>query len=239
MRPPENNNSQVRRVPHGKILRVTRRGRPVANNPFAQDRGARTLHPALLDPGRHRSVRRDLRDGLRNPFRFARMPGTSTFYVNDVGLNTWEEVNRLRKGRNYGWNVREGFCRRGLRHQLRSHPVSPTRSTPTGTATTAGRSLAARSSPTGSGPDSTTPTSTPTSPAVGIFRLDRRSDGTFRRAEILRGPGGPTHLRFGPFGDRTALYYLSFFGNEVHRVTTARDNTPPVADLRSPPTAAR
>ena len=55
-------------------------------------------------------ARRSSPPGLRNPFRFARKPGTSTFYVNDVGLHTWEEVNRLVKGKNYGWNVREGHC---------------------------------------------------------------------------------------------------------------------------------
>src|SRR5918997_278093 len=31
--------------------------------------------------------------GLRNPFTFAFQPGTGRMFVNDVGENTWEEIN--------------------------------------------------------------------------------------------------------------------------------------------------
>ena len=53
--------------------------------------------------------------GLRNPFRIAFNPntGNSQFFINDVGENTWEEVNLGGKGSNYGWNNREGFCNTG------------------------------------------------------------------------------------------------------------------------------
>ncbi|MFB6105236.1 MAG: sorbosone dehydrogenase family protein [Halobacteriaceae archaeon] len=44
--------------------------------------------------------------GFRNPWRFS-FDG-SDFYVADVGQNHYEEVNRVKKGGNYGWNVREG-----------------------------------------------------------------------------------------------------------------------------------
>ncbi len=33
--------------------------------------------------------------GFRNPFTFAVQPGTGRIFVNDVGQNTWEEVNEL------------------------------------------------------------------------------------------------------------------------------------------------
>jgi glucose/arabinose dehydrogenase len=45
--------------------------------------------------------------GLRNPFRFAVGPN-GTVNVNDVGESTWEEVDRLALGGNYGWPVCEG-----------------------------------------------------------------------------------------------------------------------------------
>jgi glucose/arabinose dehydrogenase len=47
---------------------------------------------------------------LRNPFKFAIQPGTGTIFINDVGENTWEEINQLEKGANYGWPVHEGVA---------------------------------------------------------------------------------------------------------------------------------
>ncbi|MFB6360440.1 MAG: sorbosone dehydrogenase family protein [Halobacteriales archaeon] len=44
--------------------------------------------------------------GLRNPWRFA-FDG-ETCYAADVGQNRFEEVNRIERGGNYGWNVKEG-----------------------------------------------------------------------------------------------------------------------------------
>jgi glucose/arabinose dehydrogenase len=42
--------------------------------------------------------------GLRNPFTFAVQPGTGTIFINDVGENTWEEIDRSIAGGNYGWS---------------------------------------------------------------------------------------------------------------------------------------
>ena len=46
--------------------------------------------------------------GFRNPFRFAFDPLTRELYVNDVGQNRREEVNRVQPGGNYGWSFFEG-----------------------------------------------------------------------------------------------------------------------------------
>jgi glucose/arabinose dehydrogenase len=42
--------------------------------------------------------------GLRNPFTFAVQPGTGTMFINDVGENTWEEIDRSVAGANFGWS---------------------------------------------------------------------------------------------------------------------------------------
>ncbi len=42
--------------------------------------------------------------GLRNPFTFAVQPGTGTIYINDVGENTWEEIDQSVAGANFGWS---------------------------------------------------------------------------------------------------------------------------------------
>lgn len=48
--------------------------------------------------------------GFRNPFRMMRHPSEQAFFLIDVGLDTWEEVNLVESGANYGWPVREGPC---------------------------------------------------------------------------------------------------------------------------------
>jgi glucose/arabinose dehydrogenase len=42
--------------------------------------------------------------GLRNPYTFAVQPGTGKIFVNDVGENTWEEIDQSIAGGNYGWS---------------------------------------------------------------------------------------------------------------------------------------
>lgn len=46
--------------------------------------------------------------GLRNPWRFSFEPVTNRLFVADVGQDSWEEINILQKGGNFGWNVMEG-----------------------------------------------------------------------------------------------------------------------------------
>jgi glucose/arabinose dehydrogenase len=79
----------------GKILRINATPGDVVpdDNPFVGVEGARGEIWAL---------------GLRNPFTFSVQPGTGRIFVNDVGQNTWEEVNNLVKGGNYGWPATEG-----------------------------------------------------------------------------------------------------------------------------------
>src|SRR6185436_13357353 len=47
--------------------------------------------------------------GLRNPFTFAFQAGTGRMLINDVGENSWEEIDEGTAGANYGWPASEGF----------------------------------------------------------------------------------------------------------------------------------
>ena len=100
---------------NGKILRITTSGTIPPDNPFVGDpNGAVCAFAGIAEPTSKKCL--EVFDwGLRNPYRFAfdYNTGATRFYIDDVGQNTWEEVDQGGKGLNYGWNNREGVCDTG------------------------------------------------------------------------------------------------------------------------------
>jgi glucose/arabinose dehydrogenase/PKD repeat protein len=106
----DNNNARFLNYLTGKILRIAKDGGIPPDNPYAGAPGGRRCgDPAGVPSGTGPCVE-TYAWGLRNPFRFSFKPGTDIFYINDVGQDTWEEIDIGQKNADYGWNVREGHC---------------------------------------------------------------------------------------------------------------------------------
>ena len=99
----------------GKILRVTNTGAPAPRNPFPGSR--------VWSLG-HRNVQ-----GLA-------WNSSRVMYASEFGQNTWDELNRILPGRNYGWPVVEGISQR-------AGYVSPIRQWPTSAASPSGIAVGA------------------------------------------------------------------------------------------------
>lgn len=87
-------NSQTLTNKLGKILRINSDGSIPSDNPFVGVAGAQPSVWAL---------------GLRNPFTFGVQPGTGRLFIDDVGQNSFEEIDDGAAGANYGWPNAEGF----------------------------------------------------------------------------------------------------------------------------------
>ncbi|MCB9851939.1 MAG: PQQ-dependent sugar dehydrogenase [Phycisphaerales bacterium] len=83
----------------GKILRLNKDGSIPNDNPttFHAVQGSTT--------GPYRAI---WAIGLRNPFRFAFDSESGRMLINDVGVESWEEIDEGGPGRNYGWPATEG-----------------------------------------------------------------------------------------------------------------------------------
>ena len=83
----------------GKMLRINADGSIPTDNPFFN-----------TATGKNRAI---WALGLRNPFTFGVQPGTGRIFIDDVGQNTWEEIDDGIAGSNYGWPFSEGLRQSG------------------------------------------------------------------------------------------------------------------------------
>jgi glucose/arabinose dehydrogenase len=214
----DNANSRRLDIPNGKVLRVTRTGRVPVSNPFVGSPDARRCTArGGVDPGTGPCTE-TFAYGFRNPFRFAIKPGTNQVWVNDVGQNLWEEIDQVTAGADYGWNVREGHCQTGSTTACDPDPqfADPVFSYDH---TTDCRSITgAAFAPASWGETYAGKYLFADFTCNSVFLLDRQP-GTGLVAEPFFPADGPIELTFGPGPGGIDLYYLGYFGNEVHRVS--------------------
>jgi uncharacterized repeat protein (TIGR03806 family) len=99
------NHSQNRSELLGKMIRIDVNGSGAytipADNPYAG--GTRCQTGTTGGGGMCQEI---YAYGFRNPWRWS-FDGTD-LWVGDVGQDAWEEVDKVQKGGNYGWRLREG-----------------------------------------------------------------------------------------------------------------------------------
>jgi glucose/arabinose dehydrogenase len=201
----------------GKMLRINKDGSIPPDNPFLGE-----------TTGLNRSI---WAMGLRNPYTFAFHANSGSMMINDVGAGTWEEINEGIAGANYGWPEEEGP----------EDPPNPEFTAPLfayghGTGPTTGCAISG-----GAFYDPVWNTF-PSGYLNDYFFADlcsgwiRRYDFTTETAApFASGINGPVDLKVSRDG---ALYYLSYFGGTVFRVSYAASGDFD-ADALSDPTVWR
>ena len=168
----------------GKMLRLNKDGTIPTDNPFFTSA-----------TGRNRAI---WALGLRNPFTFAFNRAGAELFINDVGQNTWEEINDGIAGANYGWPDTEGAT---------TDPSSGARgihtTTPRGAVRDHRRRVLLAADAADSRPSTRRTTFSPTTAAAGF-------DGwTSRRGAWRPSRPGSRHRSISRSSDDGALYYLA------------------------------
>jgi len=237
-----NSNARHKSILQGKVLRVTKAGEPAPGNPWLSSSGSRRCAAPGQTPIYPADDSKPCREayawGLRNPYRLAFKPATSTFFINDVGQNIpddWEEIETGQIGADYGWNNNQGPT-------TASGTTAPTHAYQTGMQVDG---VACRCITGGTFVTNGSWTSTYDNSYLfadytcgAIFRI-KQSNGSWVRTTFAKGLGSSSlvHLGFGPNPDGgLSLFYLSFNGNKVGRIDGPSANTAPVAQVVATPT---
>ncbi len=104
----EGNGQNINTV-HGSILRID----PIGPGQMPDSSDPASANGAYRVPSDNPFVGLDGVDeiyayGFRNPYRFSFDKRSGTLIVADVGQDHVEEIDIVHKGRNYGWNLKEG-----------------------------------------------------------------------------------------------------------------------------------
>lgn len=209
-----NANPQDLTTIHGKVLRINKDGSIPSDNPYAGVSNKKGEIWAY---------------GFRNPFRFSFMNGLPM--VGDVGEATYEELNLIQKGGNYGWPNAEGPC-------TACSSINPYFSYPHngGSASiTAGVQYKAT---TGAFPASYTNAFFYGDYANGFIRyLSIDANGNLLEDKDFDPEAGTTVDMFQ--GTDGAIYFLNIYPGALMKIAYTGGNVPPTAKMTATPTAGK
>lgn len=208
----------------GKMLRINTDGSAPSDNPF-------------YNGDAHANRSKVYAYGFRNMFRFNFKP-TGELFGGDVGWSTWEEINKIIPGGNYGWPCREGsFPTQGY-NCTAQNAISPFY-VYEHDASGAG-SVTAGAFPSGS--------AYPAQYANTFFfgdyaqnwikEMNLSAAGSFVGISDFGGDvdktNGPVEFVTGPEGN---IYFIAIYEGELKRITHTAGNRRPIVELSANPTA--
>lgn len=213
----------------GTLLRIDpATGTGLADNPLASDTDA--------------NARRIVAYGMRNPYRFTIRPHTNEIWIGDVGMNTWEEIDRISNPTagvtNFGWPCYEGGSKQPGYSALNLNLCKGLYATPNAVTPPyyaykhSGKVVRGETCPTGSSSISgmafESDSSYPDLYKGALFFADysrnciwamlKGSNGQPDPNQIktfVAGASGPVELVTGPDGD---LFYVDIMGGTVRRI---------------------
>ena len=229
---PSNTNARMTNVLLGKVLRVASDGSIPPNNPFVGAGSSRCNVTGSTVAGDQ--CQETFASGLRNPFRMAFDPSAATtrFFINDVGQETWEEVDVGQAGADYGWNVREGPCTTGSTSDCGPPPDGMTNPIywydhSAGCSSLNGGAFV---------PPGVWPSEYDSHYLYSdivcqkIFDLAPDGNGGWSATPFGTTVPEPLGMMFGPNGSGEALYYASYYPGSLHRIVyTGNANRSPKA----------
>jgi PKD repeat protein len=200
---------------NGKILRLNADGSVPADNPFVGLFQARTEIYAL---------------GLCNPWR-CRFHPDGRLFCGDVGENSWEEIDWIVPGGNYGWPTTEGAFNSSVYPQFVEPIYVYSHASVGGSCSITAGDFGSETSFAGDYQQSF---------FFGDFvvgfirRVVLAADGVTVQSvtDFASNAAGVTDLIAGPDG---ALYYTDINSGEIHRIAATGSNTPPVARATATP----
>ncbi len=206
---------------NGKLLRLDLDGSIPQDNPFV---GMAPKRPEIFAYG------------FRNPWRFGFDPQTGTLWAGDVGDATWEEIDIVVAGGDYGWPACEGLAPSNCNpHTDSLHFVDPILVYPHGGTGLEGEAVIGGAFAPQTGPFADAglgghyffaDLGEPGMPAEGTLwhavPTPARDNVAGTPGMIVSAAANPVDVIFGPDG---ALYYVAITAGEVRRVTPASSGT--------------
>ncbi|TSC69106.1 MAG: hypothetical protein G01um101456_351, partial [Parcubacteria group bacterium Gr01-1014_56] len=206
----------------GKVIRITTDGTAPSDNPFYNG-----------DPNANRSKVFAL--GVRNAFRFNFSPTSGALFLGDVGWSTWEEVNIITPGNNYGWPCHEGMGTTTYNCTASSGAQDPAY-TYVHDVNGAG-AITAGSFPS----NSVYPAQYDNSWFFGDYAQNwiKRlvidgSNNVVSVENFMDNPDGPVDISTGPDGN---IYFISIYTGNLNRLTHTMGNRRPVPVVSANPTS--
>ncbi|MFZ2523621.1 MAG: PQQ-dependent sugar dehydrogenase, partial [Minisyncoccia bacterium] len=210
----------------GKVLRINTDGTGPSDNPFYNG-----------NPNANRS--KVYAYGFRNMFRFNFRPSNNSLYGGDVGWSTYEEINKIVPGGNYGWPCKEGNVATpgglGCVATGAIDPIYVYAHDVNGAGSVTGGSF-----PTGSA----YPASFANTYFFGDYAQNWIKTMTVNSSDVpqvisnfgtaVDGTNGPVEFVTGPEGN---IYFISIYTGELKKITHTTGNRQPIVNISATPTS--